>query len=296
MGHLAILVGLIASFLTLAAALHAWWLHRELRAAVTGAFALFMGLICAADMAELITHYLSANAGIEGVQFNLVASFAIAVPTLLAVLVLVRLSERILGKSFPFAPFLIATLAIVQLAAHWIGDTGVGSPAVTAGVVQLTQALVLCVLLWLSANLILEKGKETALAHRPAAWLGLWIAARPAFEMPIYAMTSSGWLSYDVAVFMLAIVEALSALAVLVGARRVAARLIVADPSGAPDWARLTPREREVAELIAKGLSNKEAARELTVSPATVRDHLSNIYRKTGLRNRVELSNYIQRI
>lgn len=295
MSHLAILVGLIASLFTLAAALYAWWLHRELKATVTVAFAIFMGLICTADLAELITHYLSTNAGFDGAQFSLVANLVIAAPTLLAILVFVRLSEDILGKSFPFAPYLVAILATVQLAALWVGDIGVGPPALTHGVVQLSQALVLSVFLWLAANLILKPGERTALAHRPAAWLGLWVAARPALELPIYVMTSSQWISYDVAVFLLAIVEALSALAVLAGARLVATRLLAVHPAEALTLAKLTPREREVAGLVANGLANKEIARELKLSPATVRDHLSNIYRKTGLRNRVQLSNFVQR-
>lgn len=51
---------------------------------------------------------------------------------------------------------------------------------------------------------------------------------------------------------------------------------------------RLTPREREVLELIAKGLHNREAAHVLGVSRATVRTHLEHIYAKLDVTNRVE--------
>jgi DNA-binding NarL/FixJ family response regulator len=50
----------------------------------------------------------------------------------------------------------------------------------------------------------------------------------------------------------------------------------------------LTEREIEILRLIAKGLSNNEAARVLTLSRATVRTHLEHIYEKLEVTNRVE--------
>jgi DNA-binding CsgD family transcriptional regulator len=46
-----------------------------------------------------------------------------------------------------------------------------------------------------------------------------------------------------------------------------------------------------MAELIGRGLSNKEIASELGISPATVRTHIYNLYRKVGAGSRVELLN-----
>jgi DNA-binding CsgD family transcriptional regulator len=58
-----------------------------------------------------------------------------------------------------------------------------------------------------------------------------------------------------------------------------------------PDRYGLTEREREVVELIRAGKTNQEIAGELFISVATVKDHNYNIFRKTGVRNRVELTN-----
>ena len=49
---------------------------------------------------------------------------------------------------------------------------------------------------------------------------------------------------------------------------------------------RLTPREREVLELVAEGRTNAEVARVLWVSPGTVRKHLENAYDKLGVHTR----------
>jgi DNA-binding CsgD family transcriptional regulator len=58
----------------------------------------------------------------------------------------------------------------------------------------------------------------------------------------------------------------------------------------APAHGGLTPTERRVAELVAEGLTNAEAAAALFVSPRTVEFHLRNIFRKLDVRTRAELA------
>jgi two-component system nitrate/nitrite response regulator NarL len=48
----------------------------------------------------------------------------------------------------------------------------------------------------------------------------------------------------------------------------------------------LTVREREVLRLVAKGLSNKSVADQLTICEGTLKLHLHHIYRKTAVRSR----------
>jgi DNA-binding NarL/FixJ family response regulator len=50
----------------------------------------------------------------------------------------------------------------------------------------------------------------------------------------------------------------------------------------------LSPREREVLELIGEGATNREIAERLYLSPHTVKDHTTAVYRKLGVRNRAE--------
>lgn len=54
-----------------------------------------------------------------------------------------------------------------------------------------------------------------------------------------------------------------------------------------------TQKEAEVATYLLKGLSNKEIASQMNLSVETIKSHVSSILKKTGMRNRVELINYI---
>ena len=68
----------------------------------------------------------------------------------------------------------------------------------------------------------------------------------------------------------------------------VAARLVEALAGDEEPLDRLTPREREVLELIGRGFPNKRIARELEVSEKTVKAHVGHVFAKLGVTDRTQ--------
>ncbi len=64
---------------------------------------------------------------------------------------------------------------------------------------------------------------------------------------------------------------------------------VMPSPDNADGLQSLTAQDLQVALIVARGISNREAAAALFLSPKTVEFHLGNIYRKLGLRSRAGL-------
>ena len=64
--------------------------------------------------------------------------------------------------------------------------------------------------------------------------------------------------------------------------------LTSAEPTGD-----LTPREREVAVLVARGLTNRQISTELSISERTAGNHVAKILKKLGLNSRAQIASWV---
>ena len=63
---------------------------------------------------------------------------------------------------------------------------------------------------------------------------------------------------------------------------------LVITPNGIINDSPLTLRERDIFQLIANGLRQKQIAEKLSISPETVKKHLKNSYKKLGAHNKIQ--------
>jgi DNA-binding NarL/FixJ family response regulator len=80
--------------------------------------------------------------------------------------------------------------------------------------------------------------------------------------------------------------------AIRAAAPKVAMALVRAEAS--PE-VQLSPRELETLELVAKGLPNKQIGRKLDITEATVKAHLTSIFRRIGVENRTQAARWFER-
>jgi non-specific serine/threonine protein kinase len=145
--------------------------------------------------------------------------------------------------------------------------------------------------LWGAAEALLARIEATAYAHAPdralyerrvksarseldeATWQAAWAQGR--------AMTTELAIEY--------------ALSEDTGRETPATTVVVAERQPPPGERKktLTPREREVAVLVARGLTNRRIAEELSISANTANNHVAKILKKLGLGSRAEIAAWV---
>ncbi|HXF31897.1 MAG TPA: AAA family ATPase [Solirubrobacterales bacterium] len=151
-----------------------------------------------------------------------------------------------------------------------------------------------------AAEIALARGR-TAVASQAAEGIAAEAVAAGARQEELEAdfLRARAWLAGDRRDDALEALQGLATAAAEVGAaalrdaaarelRRAGTRVTTRARRGTEGGA-LTGREREIAELVAGGRSNKQVAAALFVSEKTVERHLSAIYARLGIRSRVEL-------
>ncbi|MEY4720584.1 MAG: hypothetical protein RIQ46_309 [Pseudomonadota bacterium] len=136
----------------------------------------------------------------------------------------------------------------------------------------------------------LEATRRIAALGLPARVLMLTLHDNPAYVREALAAGAAGYVLKDTGIEDLraAIGQVLSGqTAIPLGLVNAALRQPAAGRS-ADAVATLTARERGVIDLVARGMTNKEIARELAISPATVKAHVERIIAKLGVADRTQ--------
>jgi DNA-binding NarL/FixJ family response regulator len=137
----------------------------------------------------------------------------------------------------------------------------------------------------------LEATRRIAALDLPTRILMLTLHDMPAYVREALAAGAAGYVLKDTAIggLLAAIDQVMAGHSAVPLALVNAAMRTPSLPSRDADIARLlTPREREVVALVARGLTNKGIARELAISPATVKAHVERVIGKLGVADRTQ--------
>lgn len=191
---------------------------------------------------------------------------------------------------------------VVTLALRWSGGVGGSGPTGGWRAGAMVETGLLVVLVAVTARLAPHSPAIVAGSVGGAALTGLWLLRFDAPGVsPVMLVGLAMWAAVAVA--------AAAAGTYLRSLDRHFARELAAaraapepgpDPDPEPqsparrdDAAPLTARELEIATLVADGRTNAEIAAELFLAPGTIKNHVANIQRKLGARNRVGIAAWL---
>ena len=144
----------------------------------------------------------------------------------------------------------------------------------------------------------LEATRRIAALGLPSKVIMLSLHEMPAYVREALAAGACGYVLKDASIEELrgAVSQVMAGQSVVpLGLINAALRGTEAGTAQSDPVALLTGREREVLGLVARGLTNKEIARELTVSPATVKAHVERIIAKLGVSDRTQAAVLVAR-
>jgi len=121
---------------------------------------------------------------------------------------------------------------------------------------------------------------------------GIWNPAVQEIEIQVLPPFWRTW-PFGLIVAAAAVLLVLTTLRIRAKRRERRNRMIPEDLSSLLSPYGITKREIEVIQLVVRGRSNRDIEKVLFISMATVKMHLDNIYRKLGVKNRLELINFI---
>lgn len=301
MQHLAVLALIVGNMASVGAIVMSVGIWRQLRLEFLRHFIAFQALVFFAGLCELTRSYLDANLGTDGIAPSVSFTVAVSVATLLGLASLIRSVEAVLSRNLGwlFASFL--AVAIPLAVASTLHEARTRVVLASAEVVSVLQVLLVTTLLTL-ASLMLTTPSAASTRRRVLAvrLAGAWLAGKVLFDSCVAAVLSLRMIDTSGALALQGVGEAIAASVVIFHLRRFTVAMATDDRAAAKHAGlnttllsehTISPREAEIILQVVGGRSNKEIAQQLHISPATVKDHLYNVFQKTGVKNRVQLAN-----
>lgn len=300
MEHVAVLTNIAGALAAIGAIAAALIVHQRFPQRFLSHFIVFLCLIFVAGLAELARNYLSVNLGMSGRAFNTASMLAIAAPTFFGLLQLIRFVEEVIERILRVVVGLFIAVAALQIVILTATEAGLAAAFQTDHLILALQIALLLIYQGLAIMMIRSAAGERAPRANAVRLAGVWIAAKPFLEIVVMISYQAAMVSYASAASLLSVVEMASGVIVILFVRPFTLAVIGADRASGRNAAMnqslldeygVTARERQIIELVAAGLANREVADKLHISPVTVKDHIYSIYKKAGVKNRVQLAN-----
>ena len=306
MEHLALLSIVLGIMMGLAAIVRSFSVYREFRERYLQYFALFTLLVWAGNTARLLISYLNVNTTIVSKGLSAVSTIAESLLTFTGVMFLVVSVRLIIKRPMRFLwwSYLGCAAALVTAVSYNAVSRATGMTPPPVLLFEMIQIVLFAIYLSIAVKVWQVSLGESRLRKIALRSLTLFIAVRPTLDFILNYSRKFALLSYYYFLTLQYLIEFLTYLIIFIFIRKFAMIISVPTPvpggkvainNDAAELYSISERELQVIELVVAGLSNQEISEKLFISIRTVKDHIYNIYKKTEVKNRVQLSNLFRK-
>jgi len=302
MEHLAILFIVLGTMMGIAAIIRSFAVYHVYQDRYLKYLVLYVVLAWAGNTTRLVISYLDFNTSLISRWMQTISTITESALTLAAVMLLIASIRLLISKPMRtvWPLFLACVTALILVVSYNALGRAIGFAPAPRLLLFGLQVVLFGFYLSIAA-IVFQAGFSGPRLRRIALkGLSIFVGLRPSLDFILHIAHSYASLPYYHFLILQYLVEFLTYLLIFSFIQKFAMIFSAPEPilsgqlalnNDALNLYSISEREKQVIELVVVGLSNKEIGDKLFISVRTVKDHIYNIYQKTEVKNRVQLSN-----
>lgn len=298
MQHLSILMIILSTLVGAATIARTFSVYAIFKLKFLKFFSYFLLLVLLANISDLLFNYLFLNDLVEGLAWKILAETLSLSLTFAGIANLILSIKELTNKRLKtiWMAFLLLGASLLSTVLYNSLTSMTGTPPLPAVTIIVFQILLYVIYVLLAGTIIYYCRDSKGAKKFAKISFGVLVVARPSLDFILNLAHRYDVITYFTFLISQFAVELITYLLILIFIKKFATVISSDNSEGGSNAEKLSllgisQREKDVIDLVLAGLSNQEISEKLNISILTVKDHIYNIYKKTNVKNRVQLTN-----